>query len=183
MAKICLSKGLTKLLRGKPVIIITTFHPTGIVNAGTFGAYTNLSPTEVGIAIGRPSHTYQNIKRTGELVLNVVTRPLALAAEVCAEEIPPTESELDKAGLHSEPSRKVKVPLIKECVVNIECQFLKELEIGYHSLVVVKCLAGHIEEEFLAEDGGLDVVKAEGVVNIAYPRPLYAVLAQPFLAK
>jgi len=183
MAKKYLTRGLSRLVRGKPVIIITTLHQSGLVNAGTFGAYTNLSATEIGLAIGRPSHTYQNIKRTGELVINVVTRPLALAAEICAEEIPATESELDKAGLHPEPARMVKVPLIRECPVNIEARFLKEMEIGYHNLVVVRCLAGHIEEDLLSEDGGLDVVKAEAVVNFGYPRPLYAVLANPFLAR
>jgi len=183
MAKKYLTEGLTKLVTAKPIIIITTLHQTGIVNAGTFGAYTNLSPNEIGIAIGRPSHTYQNIKRTGELVINVVTRSLAKAAEICGEEIPPSESELEKAGLSVEPARRVKVPLIKECVANIECQWEKEMVIGYHSLVVARCLAGWIENNFLNENGGLDVVKAEAIFNIGYPRPLYAVLANPFLVE
>ena len=32
-------------LSTKPTMIITTLHESGIVNAGVFGAYTNLSPT------------------------------------------------------------------------------------------------------------------------------------------
>ena len=53
-------------LSTKPTMVITTLHQSGIVNAGVFGAYTNLSPTQVGIAIARTSHTYSNIIRSGE---------------------------------------------------------------------------------------------------------------------
>jgi len=183
MAKKVIEKGLTKLIRTKPVILIVTLHPDGTVNAGTFGAYTNLSSDEIGIAIGKPSHTCKNIKRTGEFTVNVLTRKIASASEVCAEEIPPDESELDRAGLTAEPSKKVKVPIIKECVANLECRFEKEMEIGYHTLIIGKCLVGYIEEDFIDRDGGLDVVKAEVIFNIRYPEPVYAVLSSPFTIK
>jgi len=180
MSKKFVEKGLTGLVRTKPVIIITTLHPDGTVNAGTFGAYTNLSSDEIGIAIGKPSHTYQNIRRTGEFVINVVTRSIAAASEICAEEVPPSESEIKNAGLTTEPSRKIAVPLIKESVSNIECRFEKEMEIGYHSFVVGKCVAGHIEESVIDSKGGLDAVKAQGVFCIRYPEPVYSVLSEPF---
>ncbi|MCM8830401.1 MAG: flavin reductase family protein [Candidatus Omnitrophica bacterium] len=180
MAKKVIKKGLTKLIRTKPVILIVTLHPDGTVNAGTFGAYTNLSSDEIGIAIGKPSHTYKNIKRTGEFTVNVLTKKIALASEICAQEIPPSESELDHASLTIEPSRKVKSPIIKECVANLECIFEKEMEIGYHTFVVGKCLVGYIEEDFIDIDGGLDVVKAEVIYNIRYPEPVYSVLSSPF---
>lgn len=180
MAKRFVEKGLTGLVRTKPVIIITTLHPDGTVNAGTFGAYTNLSPDEIGIAIGKPSHTYKNIKRTGEFAINVVTRSIAAASEICAEEVPPSESEIENAGLTIEPSRKISVPVIRESVSNIECRFEKEVEIGYHSFVIGKCVAGHIEESVIDKSGGLDVVKAQGIFNISYPEPLYSVLSEPF---
>jgi flavin reductase (DIM6/NTAB) family NADH-FMN oxidoreductase RutF len=52
----------------KPTIVITTRHASGVVNAGVFGAYTNLSASQVGVAIATSSHTYKNILRTGEVV-------------------------------------------------------------------------------------------------------------------
>lgn len=180
MGKEIIRKGLTKLVRTKPVILIVTLHPDGTVNAGTFGAYTNLSPNRLGIAIWRTSHTYKNIKRTGEFTVNVLTRKIASASEICAEEIPSSESELTHAGLTPEPSRKIKPPVIKECVANLECMFEKEMEIGYYSFVVGKCLLGYIEKDFIDKDGGLDVVKAEVIFNIRYPEPFYAVLSRPF---
>ena len=180
MAKKYVEKGLTGLVRSRPVIIITTLHPDGTVNAGTFGAYTNLSSDEIGIAIGKPSHTYKNIKRTGEFAVNVVTRSIAAASEICAEEVPPSESEIRNAGLTTELSKKISVPIIRESVSSIECRFERELEIGYHSFVIGRCVAGHIEESVIDRSGGLDVVKAQAIFNIRYPEPLYSVLSEPF---
>ncbi len=180
MAKKYIEHGLTNLVRARPIIIIVTLHPDGTVNAGTFGAYTNVSGSEIGIAIGKPSHTYKNIKRTGELTISVVTKSIARAAEICGQDLPQNESEVEKAGLTCEPSRKVLPPVIKESVANLECRFVRELEINYHSFMIVKCLAGHIEEDCIAKDGGLDVVKAQAIFNIGYPKPVYAILSNPF---
>lgn len=183
MAKKYIEKGLTNLVRARPIIIIVTLHPDGTVNAGTFGAYTNVSGSEIGIAIGKMSHTYRNIKRNGEFTINVVNKPIAKTAEICGQNIPENQSELEIAHLHCESSRKISVPIIKECVANIECKYVKEIEINYHSFVIGRSIAGHIEEKFIAVDGGLDVIKAQAVFNIGYPEPLYATLENPFIIR
>lgn len=180
MAKKIVNKGITKLIRTKPVVLIVTLHPDGTVNAGTFGAYTNISPDCIGISIWKTSHTCKNIKRTGEFTVNVLTKNIASASEICAEEIPPSESELARAGLTTTPSKKVKPPIVKECVANLECRFEKVIEIGYYNFIIGRCLIGHIEEKFIDKDGGLDVVRAKVIYNIRYPEPVYAVLSRPF---
>jgi len=176
MAKIKIEAKATSLCRTRPCMIITTLHENGVVNAGTFGAYSNVGPREIAVAIGMPSHTYQNIKRTGEFVINILSQDRSAALEICGGNTPPDRSELDEAGLSSSPASEVKVPLIAEAVANIECKFWKEIEIGYHSLVIGKVLCGHLEEEFLDKDGSIDVIKAKVPFNIRYPEPIYAIL-------
>lgn len=176
MAKIRIEGKATGLCRTRPCMIITTLHASGIVNAGTFGAYTNVGPREIAIAIGKPSHTYQNIKRTGEFVINIPRQEQSYALEICGEDTPPEQSELDLAGLTAAPASQVKVPLIAEFPANIECAFWKEVEIGYHSLVIGKVLCGHLDEEFRDKDGSIDVIRAKVPFCIRYPEPIYAVL-------
>ena len=178
MSKKLVETGVTKLCRTRPCMIITTLHESGIVNAGTFGAYTNLGPEEIGIAIGKSGHTYRNIKRTEEFVINVPHLGIASALEVCGLKIPETESELDRAGLGTEPAAKIATPLIKECVSNIECRYWQEVDMGHHMLVLAKVVCGHIEEEFIDVDGGLDVIKARVPFGIRYPDPLYATFGE-----
>ncbi|MEW6355159.1 MAG: flavin reductase family protein [Planctomycetota bacterium] len=183
MAKVKVRAKATSLCRCRPCIIITTLHENGVVNAGTFGAYTNVGPKEIAIAIGTPSHTYQNIKRTGEFVINVPRQDQIRALEICGEDIPPDTSELDAAGLTTAPADLVKPPLIAEFPANIECEFWKEMEIGYHSLVIGKVLCGHVEEDLLDKDGSIDVIKARVPFCIRYPEPIYAVLGDAKRAK
>ena len=171
-----------RLVTTRPVIVITTLHGNGVVNAGTFGAYTNVGPTELGIAIGKPSHTYQNITRTGEFVVNVVSVRTVRASEVCGESYPDTESEVEAAGFTTAPSKLVAPPRIAECVAAIECRYLKELDIGYHSFVVGEARCGWCDEGLLDAQGYFDVVKAEVAHCVRYPEPVYARFGEYFRA-
>ena len=72
----------------------------------------------------------------------------------------------------------IKVPVIAECVANIECRFWRELKIGYHSFVVGKVVCGHLDRRFVDKDGSIDVVKARVAYDIRYPDPVYAALGQ-----
>ncbi len=176
MNKVRIEKGTT-LCRTRPCMIITTLHENGIVNAGTFGSYTNAGPQEIAIAIGSSSHTYTNIKRTGEFVINIPHIGIAQALEICGGNVPITESELDKANLTTEPADEIKTPIISECVANVECKYWKELKVGYHILVLGKMICGHLDKRYVDEDGSIDVVKARVPFSIRYPSPIYAVLA------
>ena len=164
----------TQLITTRPVIVITTLHESGVVNGGTFGAYTNVGSTEIGIALGTPSHTYQNIKRTGEFVINVVSTRTMAASEGCGRGLPDTVSEVEQAGFTTTASNTVAPPRIAECVAAVECRFLKELPIGYHSFVVGDALCGWCDERMLDEDGYFDVVLAEVAHCVRYPEPVYA---------
>jgi len=178
MKKIRLTSNITGLCRTRPCMIITTLHENGVVNAGTFGAYTNVGPAEIGVAIGKASDTYRNIKRDGEFVINIPSLDHAAALEVCGRNVPNDQSEVELAGLTTEPASDVKPPLIAECVANIECRFWKELDIGYHSFVIGKVLCGHLAEDCVDSDGAIDVVKSRVCYGLRYPEPVYAAMGE-----
>ncbi len=173
MRKEMAKRDCMRLLTTRPVILITTAGESGVINGGAFGAYTNLSPGEVGIAIGKPSDTYQNIKRSGEFVINVPGADLLEAIHIFGSDLPADVSEVEKAKLTPVPSRKISVPSLAECVAAVECRYQKELEIGYHSFVVAEVECGWVREELLDSDGYLDLIKAKVLHNIKYPRELY----------
>ena len=160
-------------LRTRPTMIITTRHESGVVNAGVFGAYTNLSPSQVGVAIGKGSHTYANIQRGGEFVINIPGADLVKTIATLAEPIPPERSELDEAGLTARDGVTVETPSIAECAAAVELKFDTELPIGYHSFMVGKICGGWIREEFLDPDGGIDIFAARVITDFKYPAPLY----------
>ena len=165
-------------LSTKPTMIITTLHESGIVNAGVFGAYTNLSPTQVGTAIATGSHTYANIIRSGEFVINVPGVDLVKSIGVLADKIPADRSELDEAGLSVKAGVNVKVPSIAECAAAVEFVFDKEVAIGHHNFVIGQVRGGWIKKEFLDVDGKIDIFKAKVFKDFKYPRPIYVLAGE-----
>ena len=160
-------------LSTKPVMIITTLHEDGVVNAGVFGAYTNLSPKHVGIAVATSSHTYSNVLREGEFTVNVPGADLVKALAVIASNIPPVSSELDEAGLSTKEGVSVTTPSIAECVAAVEFKLDQEVPIGYHSFLIGEVQGGWIREEFQDTDGKIDIFKARVMKDFKYPKPLY----------
>lgn len=162
-----------RLITTKPTMIITTLNENGILNAGVFGAYTNLSPTEVGVAIGKGSHTYTNIKRTGEYVINIPSAEIVDSLSVIASPVPTSKSELTEAGLHPAPSKVVSASRIEECVASVELRFTREMEINHHSFVVGEAVLGWCVENLLDEEGYFDVAAARVLHDTRYPSPWY----------
>ena len=160
-------------LSTKPTMIITTLHETKIVNAGVFGAYTNLSPTQVGVAIGTGSHTYANILRTGEFVINVPGADLVKKIAILAKAIPPDRSEVEEAGLSTRPRVTLGTPSIAECAAAAECKFEQKVPIGHHDFLIAHVTGGWIHEDCLDDDGKIDIFKARVFTDFKYPRPSY----------
>ena len=183
MAKQNLTQNLSTLCRTHPCMIVTTLHSSGTPNAGTFSGYTVAGAAAVGLAVATTSHTYANIKRSGEFVINIPTAEYVDALQYCASKVAPGHSEIEYAGLSASVAQQVKPPLITECVVNIECQLWKEVEIGTHNYFVANMLCGQIEKSCQHEDGGLDPVKARTVADVRYPDPLYATLGNVIEAR
>ena len=160
-------------LSTKPTMIITTLHETMIVNAGVFGAYTNLSPTQLGVAVGTTSHTHANTVRTGEFVINVPGADLVKKIAILAEPIPPDRSEVEEAGLSTKPGLTVGTPSIAECVAAVECRFEQKVPIGHHDFLIAHVTGGWIREDCLDDDGRIDIFKAKVFKDFKYPRSLY----------
>lgn len=160
-------------LSTKPTMIITTLHVSGIVNGGVFGAYTNLSASQVGIAIGKGSHTYANILRSKEFVINVPGADLVKTFRIFAAAIPPDTSEVEEAGLTLKDPVTIATPSIAECAAAVECTFDREVEIGVHSFMIGRIAGGWIREEVRDADGKIDIFKARVVRDFKYPQPLY----------
>ncbi len=78
--------------------------------------------------VNKNGHMYQSLKETGACVLNFPSHEIY---DRCIETIRNNDyetNEITAAGLTAEPATKVNAPRIKECYMNIECEFLWEHE-------------------------------------------------------
>jgi len=134
---------LAGLVTPRPIAWVTTIDEEGRVNAAPFSFFNvfGTRPPMLAFAPGNktpeiPKDTARNIRRTGEFVVNLVDEACAEAMNLTAKELDHGESEVELAGLHTEPSRSVAPPRIAESPVSLECREWSTLEIGQNRLVI-----------------------------------------------
>jgi len=113
-----------KLLAPRPIALITTADKQGRINAApmSFVMPVEMDPPILVLSTGYDGDTYHNIHETGEFVVNTVTEDIKKQMWICGKSFPRGVNELEKAGLHWEPSEKVKPPRVVECPANFECK-------------------------------------------------------------
>jgi len=127
-----------KFLSPRIVVLVTTVDEKGRINAAPFSfcGPISINPPLLWIGVRSFQDTYQNIKKTGEFVVNIVNENFAQKAISCEKRYPHGVNELEKVGLHWYDSEKVKPPRVKEARIHLECKFKEEKEVGDHIMII-----------------------------------------------
>ena len=163
-----------KPLSGDPVIVISTMDENGVKNVAAFGSYLRIGSTII-LAIAPDSHTYKNIIRSKEFVINIPGLKDMESIMRASRAYPAGKDEFAAAGLREEPSLIVAPPTIRDYPASVECRLKWTKNEGSHDLVAADFLCGRCDEAYLDPAGRFDQVKA-GVLHIVrYPEPVYIV--------
>ncbi|MCB4824110.1 flavin reductase family protein [Roseicella aerolata] len=166
----------------RPIAWVVSQDEAGVVNAAPYSFFNAFSdnPVVVGFGAGpRPEgalkDTAENIRRTGEFVVNLVPESAIHGMNATAIDFPPGVDELAEAGLTKTPSAKVKPPRIAESPVALECVTFQLIPAGRHTIVLGRVVAVHIQDDCV-----LDPVKCYvdtpklGLVGRMHGRGWYA---------
>ncbi len=128
-------KLMASLIVPRPIALVTTLSPQGVVNAAPFSMFNMLGedPPVVMLSInrlqdGQLKDTAANILSEREFVVHMTDEPLVAQMHACGQAFPATVSELDAVGLHATPSQTVRPPRIAEAPVAFECVLHETLE-------------------------------------------------------
>ena len=133
----------------RPIALVTTLDRSGRTNAAPFSFFNVFShaPALVVLGIerlqpdgedeGRNKDTLNNIRRSGEFVINLVDRALLPAMNICGLDFPPDVDELEVAGLEHAASKQVRPPRIAASPVQLECRETMSLGLGQHGRFLV----------------------------------------------
>jgi flavin reductase (DIM6/NTAB) family NADH-FMN oxidoreductase RutF len=155
-----------------PVVLISTISSSGIRNAAPWSCVTPvLRPLdEVLIASWLVRDTLENIRQTGEFVINVPPAGMEEAVMICAKNFPPEVDELEKAGLVPRPSRKVKPPGIEGCLAWAECTVEEEIAREKYVLIIGKVVHLEADDSFFSEEEGMDYERAKPLCSMGGPK-------------
>lgn len=147
---------LASLVTPRPIALVTTLGPDGVVNAAPFSFFNVLGAEPPIVAFapgdrddGTPKDTARNVRLGHEFVVNLVDESIAEAMNLCAASLPYGTSELAHAGLTTAPSSVVKPPRIAEAPASLECVEWGTLQIGENRVVIglVKCV--HVRDALI----------------------------------
>ena len=147
---------LASLVTPRPIAWVTTLGPDGVVNVAPFSFFNVLgaSPPIVGFCPGdredgTPKDTARNIRLTHDFVVNLVDETVAEAMNRTAASLPYGMSELQSAGLTTQPSSVVRPPRIAEAPASLECSEWGTLQIGDNRLIIGLVKRVHVRDELI----------------------------------
>lgn len=138
----------------RPIALITSMGEQGIINSAPYSFFNIIGSDPalvvVGISGGEgEKDTIRNIRVQSEFVVNLVSRSMAEAMNICAINFPASQSEVEAAGLQTSASRKVDVPRISRSPISLECREHTTLFIGRNQLVVGEVLGLWCQDQFV----------------------------------
>lgn len=141
-----------RLLNSGCVVLLTTAHRDR-VNVMTLAWQTPLSarPPLVGIAVANGHFTHEVLTAGEEFVLNIPGKELLAAVHLCGKLSGRTHDKFKEAGLTPVAAKKVRPPLIAECLAHLECGVVNRYSVGDHTLFVGEILAASAEADLFSE--------------------------------
>ncbi|MTK64322.1 MAG: flavin reductase family protein [Methanobacterium sp.] len=155
-----------RLIAPRPTIIITTQYK-GRINAAPFSFTMPVSvePPLVAFASAPTHHTFKNIEKTGEFVINIPNEDILKELWITGEKLPEEVNELEKANLTGISSSIVSPPKIGECIAHMECKVHSITDVGDHKLVIGRVVKADVDKTAL-KDGLLDVENVKPVLHL-----------------
>ena len=136
-----------------PAVLITVADQQGNPNIFTVAwAGTICSdPAMVSISVRSSRYSHHMSEETGEFVINLTTRDLAFATDYCGVRSGRDVDKFKEMKLTKEKADFVKVPMIAESPVSIECKVRQVLELGSHHMFLADVLAVHADPQYMDE--------------------------------
>lgn len=134
-----------------PAFMATCADKEGNSNIITisYGGTINAIPPMVYMSVRPSRHSYHMLKETGEFVVNIPGENLTKETDLCGILSANKVDKWEATKLTPIPAEIVKVPMIKECPVNIECVTKHIIALGSHDIFLAEIVATHVDEEVL----------------------------------
>ena len=163
----------------RPIGWISTVSKDGIGNLSPYSYFNGLTYNPPFVMFyagnrvdGSKKDSVLNAEETGEFVVNVSTwdtrHQMNDTSWIMESEI----DELLETGLTPISSINVKPKRVAESPVHFECKYHQTIELpgkeGFHHVVIGQVIGIHIKDEFITDDGIVDVLKMKIIARLGY---------------
>jgi flavin reductase (DIM6/NTAB) family NADH-FMN oxidoreductase RutF len=177
-------KSMYKLLTGsilpRPIGWISTIDAEGAPNLAPYSFFNAIGSNPPHVlfcpnvrgADQSEKDTLQNVRVTGEFVVNIVTEALAEAMNATSAELPAGVNEFEAAGLKAAPSVVVKPPRVAESPVHFECTLTQIVDLnaggpGGGYVVIGRVVHVHVDDAVLIGEDKINLATLQPIGRLA----------------
>lgn len=149
-----------------PVVMVSTADLKGnddIITVAWAGTVCS-SPAMVSISVRPERFSHHMLMESREFVINLTTEKLAFATDYCGVRSGRDTDKWKDMNLTKEKAQIVKVPMIAESPVNIECKVRDIKNLGSHDMFIAEVVSVHADEKYMDNKGKFDLAKADPIV-------------------
>jgi flavin reductase (DIM6/NTAB) family NADH-FMN oxidoreductase RutF len=129
-------------------------------------------PPIVVVCVSKESYTAELIKQTKEFVINIPTKKLLKELWICGKTSGRKTDKFEKAQLKAASAKKVKAPIISDCIGYIECKLWKTVDAGECYAFFGKVLSAYADERYFQK--GLWTEQANIPMHLGGSKIVYA---------
>jgi flavin reductase (DIM6/NTAB) family NADH-FMN oxidoreductase RutF len=116
-------------------------------------------PAILSVSIRPGRYSYQQIKDSGEFVVNIPTQGQLEALDFCGIASGRDVNKFGELRLTAVPAETVSAPLVGECPVNLECKVIDVKKLGTHDMFLGEITAVHVDDSVVDSNGRIDIGK------------------------
>ncbi|MBX5321615.1 MAG: flavin reductase family protein [Candidatus Bathyarchaeota archaeon] len=156
-----------RLLHPMHTVLVSCVGKSGKLNIITlaWAMPTSINPPLVAISIAPRRHSHTLIEETREFVVNIPTMNILKETLFCGRVSGKGHDKFKEAGLTPLPARKVKPPIIGECVAHLECKLHSQFTTGDHTIFIGEILEAYANKNCFTE-AGYNLEKAKMVFHL-----------------
>lgn len=154
---------MVQLITPRPIAWVSTLSIDGVPNLAPYSFFSGVgaNPPTVCFAPanngkGQAKDTLENVRRTGQFVVNIVTEPVSKAMNRSADDLASDVNEFEVIGVDQAASIKVKPPRVKDAVAAMECTLHSAIQLGTGpggaNLVIGNVVYFHVDDDLVDQN-------------------------------
>ncbi len=117
---------------------------------------TSIRPPLIAMSIAPKRHSYHLIEETEEFVVNIPTMRILRETLFCGRKSGRSHDKIKELDLTILPARKVKSPIIGECVAHLECKLRSNFVTGDHTSFIGEIIEAYADKGVFKEKYDLE---------------------------
>jgi flavin reductase (DIM6/NTAB) family NADH-FMN oxidoreductase RutF len=154
------------ILLPSPVLIVGTFGPDGVPNImnAAWGGIVCSRPPCVSVSLREATRSYHNIQYSKAFTINFPSEKHVMEADYVGLVSGDDQDKFQKTGLTPVKSKLVNALYVKEFPCALECNLIREVRLGSHTMFVGEIMGVVADSEVLNENGFPDIEKVRPIV-------------------